>query len=477
MGQSYTDAVNYLKTSPMFNLSLSSNELFHSNFLYWIWKAYPEKFKIIINQLIGEGNYWDDKWKDKTIEVRREYKNFDLCIIDVTNKTSTDTESEIEEENGYYSSDGLILFVLENKVKSIPYRQQLVKYSEKIVSHNTQVLKKQIKEENRINRWSKKWDEDLDNRKKNTTTCKILLSLFQGFQNGEKMPDDWEMRSYASYLKIIESILPSSENILPSSEFLSDYCQYVKWLINLVGEWDDSKVPWGSLFLSWRDENRCNKPINERKEEDKKRNYHITDAEELRLHALYHKRRNAQICQTIVTQFENENVQNVQYIRAQDDNILLGLEPHKDSTYQKREDYFVNNNFIIGVYYNFTHGQPLVEIKVASKENSDLIYIIQVQDKYYEHGVIVKNAKDWWENSRTKIVKGWLRTEISDVGNVWEGDIFTETALRPTNKGYNQYENRMLYQARELKSDVTTKKVIEYMVVDVKNLLQQLKER
>ncbi len=473
MSQKYENAVYYLKTSPMFNLSLSSNELFHSNFLYWIWKAYPEKFKIIINQLIGEEDYWDIKWKDKTVEVRREYKNFDLCIIDVTNKTSTDTESEIEEEIGYYSSDGLILFVLENKVKSIPYRQQLVKYSEKIVSHNTQVLKKQIKEEKRKNRWSKKWNKDLDNRKENTTTCKILLSLFQGFQNGEKMPDDWEMRSYANYLEIIE-------NILPSSEFLSDYCEYVKWLINLVGEWDGPEVPWRSLFLSWRDENRCNKPINERKEEDKKRNYHITDAEELRLHALYHKHRNAQICQTIVMQFKNENVQNVQYIRAQDDNILLGLEPHKDSTYQTRESYFVNNNFIIGVYYNFTHGQPLVEIKVASKENSDVIYIIQVQDKYYEHGVIVKNAKDWWKNSRTKIVKGWLRTESSEVGNVWEeftnGDIFTETALRPTNKDYNQYENRMLYQARELKSDVTTKKVIEYMVEDVKNLLQQLKK-
>ena len=34
----YEKAINYLKTSPMFNLSLSSKELFHSNFLYWICK-------------------------------------------------------------------------------------------------------------------------------------------------------------------------------------------------------------------------------------------------------------------------------------------------------------------------------------------------------------------------------------------------------------------------------------------------------
>ena len=31
-----TDPIEILKTSPMFNLSLSSKELFHSNFLYWL---------------------------------------------------------------------------------------------------------------------------------------------------------------------------------------------------------------------------------------------------------------------------------------------------------------------------------------------------------------------------------------------------------------------------------------------------------
>ena len=55
----YDNAIKYLKTSPMFNLSLSSKELFHSNFLYWIWKADQKTFKSIINKLIGENDYWE----------------------------------------------------------------------------------------------------------------------------------------------------------------------------------------------------------------------------------------------------------------------------------------------------------------------------------------------------------------------------------------------------------------------------------
>lgn len=37
--------VSELEESPMFQLSLSSKELFHSNFLYWIWKFKAAAFK------------------------------------------------------------------------------------------------------------------------------------------------------------------------------------------------------------------------------------------------------------------------------------------------------------------------------------------------------------------------------------------------------------------------------------------------
>lgn len=163
--KAYKDAIEYLKTSPMFNLSLSSNELFHSNFLYWIWQVNKECFKKIINSLIGEDNYWQTNWCGKELEVRREYRNFDLSIVQVLNTATTEGEidntvnsvdnTSSESDNGDYTTDGLILFVLENKVKSIPYAQQLLKYNKKIDEHNEVLLKKKILEKHKKNNGSR----------------------------------------------------------------------------------------------------------------------------------------------------------------------------------------------------------------------------------------------------------------------------------------------------------------------------------
>lgn len=101
----YNKSVNYLKDSPLFNLSLSSKELFHSNFLYWIWKISPSAFKDVMNSFGANTKEWPANY-----EVRREYENFDLCVLD----------------------KGNILLVLENKVKSIPYKKQLDEYEKKV---------------------------------------------------------------------------------------------------------------------------------------------------------------------------------------------------------------------------------------------------------------------------------------------------------------------------------------------------------
>lgn len=98
-----------LKSSPMFHLSLSSKELFHSNFLSWIGNLAKENggkeyeaFKNIMKNCFGYD--LPEKW-----EVKREYKNLDFCII----------------------ADDNIAFVLENKVKSMPRKEQLDEYAEK----------------------------------------------------------------------------------------------------------------------------------------------------------------------------------------------------------------------------------------------------------------------------------------------------------------------------------------------------------
>jgi hypothetical protein len=58
-----------LNNSLMFNLSLSSKELFHSNFLAYLFKKHNDLFC----QIIGEANF--------TFDVKREHKNIDIEIL------------------------------------------------------------------------------------------------------------------------------------------------------------------------------------------------------------------------------------------------------------------------------------------------------------------------------------------------------------------------------------------------------------
>ena len=95
--------IDALEESPLFNLSLSSKELFHSNFLAWLFESYPSEFgralsKFTKNSRSGTGI------KGK---VLRELKNRDLTI-------------EFENEQW---------LIIENKVKSLPYIEQLTEYS------------------------------------------------------------------------------------------------------------------------------------------------------------------------------------------------------------------------------------------------------------------------------------------------------------------------------------------------------------
>lgn len=107
-----------LHKSPMFQLSMSSKELFHSNFLYWISTFSREMFKDVIKGLYDCVNKVSptDLWPDN-FEVKREAYHFDLCVVApiVIRKKPQDE----------------IIFILENKVKSIPSLTQLKEYTAK----------------------------------------------------------------------------------------------------------------------------------------------------------------------------------------------------------------------------------------------------------------------------------------------------------------------------------------------------------
>jgi len=118
-----------LNASPMFNLMLSSKELFHSNFLAWFLKLAKNSPGTQMEQAVIDwfksvfGNspdpdkdhlFNDDQFKVSIKDVIREKDHIDLQVFFVTDDQATGIKKH--------------LLVIENKFKSLPYKEQLDKY-------------------------------------------------------------------------------------------------------------------------------------------------------------------------------------------------------------------------------------------------------------------------------------------------------------------------------------------------------------
>jgi hypothetical protein len=94
--------VQSLSKSPLFNLSLASKELFHSNFLAWLCETYPNHVGPVFAQFTHMPSASCER-----VCVHREQDNIDLTMIFPNEQT----------------------LVVENKTKSIATREQLQGYS------------------------------------------------------------------------------------------------------------------------------------------------------------------------------------------------------------------------------------------------------------------------------------------------------------------------------------------------------------
>lgn len=191
-----------LLSSPLFNLSLSSKELFHSNFLSWIGEQYPNLFVAIFEEL-----GCNVKWQSKAWRVKRELLNLDLCVQ-------------------LCNDEKHIPFVLENKVKSIPCKDQLDEYVDKI---------KPTPEDNLI-----------------------LLSLATEFPDKQAIEKEgkWKVCSYEQ----LSEAISKHKNIYVKESYhlalIEDYCLFVQSLHTLAQGW---KVNEEDTFLLAKVNNKyCN---------------------------------------------------------------------------------------------------------------------------------------------------------------------------------------------------------------------------
>ena len=179
-----------IEKSPMFQLSLGSKELFHTNFLYWLSKAEPNAFWSIMGSF---GIKADDKG---SLVVKREWEHFDLSIVHETVKKKKGKDVKIVDN---------IVAVIENKVKSIPRIKQLEEYNDKIETVN-----------------------------KDNECKKILLALIDpGFDHNE---EGWSCFTYEKYRGFIEDCLTIIENDYDRCIF-EDYYNMIDTLISFKDEW------------------------------------------------------------------------------------------------------------------------------------------------------------------------------------------------------------------------------------------------
>lgn len=183
--------VNPLQSSPLFHLSLTSKELFHSNFLYWLGVTYRDLFKETFSNLGCRTAAWPEGWT-----VEREYKAAKSISLDLCVKGP--------------GKNGKIYLILENKVKSIPNQQQL-------------------------NRYTSYWERD------NEKPCFVLLSLMTDFPDKDQIDASsggkWIVWNYGDLAAALDKALTScGGNVRPfHKEIIEDYIQLVEELHRLFG--------------------------------------------------------------------------------------------------------------------------------------------------------------------------------------------------------------------------------------------------
>lgn len=182
-----------LNAMPIFRLSLGSKELFHSNFLEFLWDMDRAMFIRIINRLLPAGHSLPENISYSFHELSREKENFDICVYH--NIKIKDKEHIVYD------------LIIENKVKSIPSKIQLDDYVKKVT----------------INKWN--------------TGCPpryILLTLVEDFADKDKIKNEkvWTIANYNHLKKAIDQEQGCFCTNVGAS-YVKDYCLFIEQMHKL----------------------------------------------------------------------------------------------------------------------------------------------------------------------------------------------------------------------------------------------------
>ncbi len=101
--------ISVLQNSLMFTMSLSAKELFHSNFIVYLAQKHTGLFNEIMKKVTNDPNF---EFDPNSQSIKREKSHTDIMIVNNVGKKAS--------------------LIIENKFKSIPYREQLERYVNKV---------------------------------------------------------------------------------------------------------------------------------------------------------------------------------------------------------------------------------------------------------------------------------------------------------------------------------------------------------
>lgn len=188
------DRIKNLENSPIYAMSLGSKELFHSNFWAWLMRRNKGFVRFFFNEIDDEKL----SGKENFEYVKREEKNRDITI---------------------HTVDGGI-YVIENKIKSLPYVKQLAKYQiEAGRSFNGGVLAA-LKDPN--------FDENVEykviaNKEEHNVKVRKDENKYSFVIDGKLSDKVWR---FLSYTDIVSEVKKNNMNFSNSETYIID--EYIK---------------------------------------------------------------------------------------------------------------------------------------------------------------------------------------------------------------------------------------------------------
>lgn len=227
--------LNKLENSFTFQMSLGSKELFHSNFIHWLSIIDWDKFLEVLHELSGVNQFWWEKQhcsvearvgagkqpfrpEKDNIEVRREYNHYDLSIYILVGFTNP-------RKGGKPAKKWQPVFVLENKVKSMPYQKQLDDYAKNVYEEwKKSFPAKERKTPERNSNWQ------------NRGITTILLTLFDGITINPYNADDgntllWNICNYDGLSSVVRNVFSQINS--KEKTIIDDYCTFIEALHHL----------------------------------------------------------------------------------------------------------------------------------------------------------------------------------------------------------------------------------------------------